>query len=200
MMKLVLMICVLGATAFQNLAEAQVRRGNGRAGRHEQPRRQVYPSNPPVVVVPPQHYPQPQYYPSSLSLINEAASGMIRGCEVRLRVDGWANQLYVNGQFSGNFRTGVQDYQLADAIDSYLYRGVCRRLSAYESQLMNSPYLIQDFARGLSRNCYVRLNVAGWANQLYVNGVFSGNFDSRTDEMRLRMRIAELVMNGTCIY
>lgn len=194
MLKTILLLCVLGATAFQNLAEAQSRgRGPTRADRErwEQMNRHR-PYYPPVVVVP-QHRPV-----APLGLITEAATGRLIGCEIRAH--GRLNQLFVNGAFSGNFEMGYDDLRLASALDSYLYQGVCRRISTYEMQVRSNPYLIEDFASGRSRNCHVRLNVAGWANQLYVNGNFEGNFDNRTEVERLRQVIADQILNGRCQY
>jgi hypothetical protein len=138
-----------------------------------------------------------QYYPLPQQ-VQDAADGMINGCEVKLNVDGWANQLYVNGRFSGNFRSGVEDYNLARAIDDQIYYRACNYKSSYEIQIMNDPYLIDDFANYRYQNCFVRLNVDGWANQIYVNNVFSGNFNNRSEDRKLRSALASYVANGTC--
>ncbi|MBS1959296.1 MAG: hypothetical protein JST80_07495 [Bdellovibrionales bacterium] len=73
------------------------------------------------------------------------------------------------------------------------------------SHLQANIYLIDDFARGLSSNCYVKLSVSGWANQVYLygnisyqNGQFAGNFDNRSQVEYLRQTLINYVMNGTC--
>lgn len=65
----------------------------------------------------------------------------------------------------------------------------------------NSEYgIIERFAQGEFTNCYVKLKVSGWANQLYINGEFGGNFDvdSNKETMELVKRLYTLVENGTC--
>lgn len=133
-------------------------------------------------------------------LVQDAADGLINGCTVKLNVSGWANQIYVDDQFAGNFQNGSEDLHLARTIDNYIYSGRCSYKSAYEINLIRSPYLVQDFVDHQYRNCYVKLNVSGWANQIYINGNFSGNYDSRTEEMKLRSALVNYIMNGTCQY
>jgi hypothetical protein len=174
MMKLILVLFVLGATVFENVAEAQ-RRGQGptRGDRARCATGCGSVTRPPPVVHPPVIHVYPRHRATPIHLIADAADGFIIGCEVRYRVSGWANQLYVNGIFSGNFEDGIQNVALAQAIDDYLAMGRCHYQSseqiALRKSLARNPYLIDDFVRGRSRNCYVLLGVSGWANQVFIN-------------------------------
>lgn len=136
----------------------------------------------------------------SPTLIQEAVDRTLsRNCYVKPKVEGWADQLYVNGQFSGNYSSNYYDQmKLRAALASGLDSGTCIRRTYEELQIMNNPYLIQDFIEHRYRNCYVLPNVSGWANQLYVNGQFSGNFHKNTEVTQLKVVLAEKVMNGTC--
>lgn len=197
MLKALMMMSFVGLLAIQNVAEAQ-RRGQGmtRGERDRIEQRDRYRQyTPPPIVIVPQHRPAPL-----MSLIQQAANGMIAGCEVRLRVSGWANQLSVQGVFSGNFEAGSEDVLLAQAIDARIYRGVCRQRSPAELGIIGNPNLIEDFAQGMSRNCFVKMNVSGWANQLYINGAFNGNFDCVSERQRLHNTLADLVLTGRCDY
>jgi hypothetical protein len=234
----------------------------------------------------PNPYPQPQptpypypgeRFPEEVLRMNEieqASNFVLQDCHVLSRVSGWSNQLYVRGQFVGNFEVGRQDFELRRAIREYQYRGQCmmrdaRTLSVQfrpsliqealdqtlsrncyiqsgnfiwyqlyinkqfsgnfdqqsnsdlmklkselaskiisgachersyeERQILQSPYLIEDFSRFQYRNCHLRMHVSGWSHQLYVNGVFSGNFDQNTEIQKLKSTLVELIMNRTCI-
>lgn len=200
MMKLVLVMMILGATIFENVAEAQ-RRGHGPTrGDRDRWNRVHYPAPPPppVVVI------SPRPRATNMALIRDAQDGLILGCRVLGRVDGWANQLYVHGVFSGNFRDGYEDVRLAQVLDDYLASGRCRYDDYHRIHLRNrlnqNPYLIEDFIRGASRNCYVLPSVSGWAHQIYINGVFSGNYHHVSELHRLRQDLVAYVVNGVCQY
>jgi hypothetical protein len=125
-----------------------------------------------------------------------------RNCHVMPRVSGWANQLFIDNQFSGNFDINKPEDQmkLKAALADHLSTGRCIGRSRQEIQLLRDPRLIQDFANFQYRGCHVKLNVSGWANQLYVGNQFKGNFDSRSEVQKLQASLVELVLNRTCIY
>ena len=57
---------------------------------------------------------------------------------------------------------------------------------------------MSDLKRAINfvfEDCYVISNVSGWANQLYVHGQFSGNYDNH-QEMELRRAIRDLQSSG----
>jgi glutaredoxin-related protein len=137
------------------------------------------------------------------NLINDAVDySLSRNCYVLPNVSGWANQLYVDGQFVGNFdaRNENEQMKLRSSLASYLVSGKCVGRSNQERQLLHNPHLIQDFANYQYRGCYVKLGVSGWANQLYVNGQFNGNFDQNSEVQKLQKTLVDLVMNRTCVY
>lgn len=151
----------------------------------------------------PNPYPNPNpnpYPPQSGDLLELAINYSLRGCHVVPRVSGWANQLYVGGVFSGNFEVGSQDNELRRRIRDLQNRGQCLMKDAQSLRLLQDPYLIQDFANYQYRNCYVKLNVSGWANQLYIRGVFSGNFDKNSEVKKLQAALVDRIMDGTCQY
>ena len=132
--------------------------------------------------------------------IERAINFVFRDCYVVPGVSGWANQLYVNGQFSGNFRMGTQDMELLRTIRDYQFQGKCVMKSGNALIMQFNPYLVESaIDQTLSRNCYVVPGVSGWANQLYVNGQFSGNFNQNTEQMKLKANLADLLENGTCL-
>lgn len=133
-------------------------------------------------------------------IVSDAANGYLNGCTVKLNVDGWANQLYVNGVFSGNFRNGTEDMKLARALTDYQYSGRCQYRSQYEINLINDPYLIENFINFQYQNCYVKPNVDGWANQIYIGNRFSGNYHNVTEVMKLRSDLVNYIISGTCVY
>lgn len=254
------------------------RQSGGRPFPGPQPSPSPYPSPNPYPQPNPYPYPYPgERFPDEVLRMNEieqASNLVLQDCHVIPRVSGWANQLYVRGQFVGNFEVGRQDFELRRAIRDYQYRGqcqmkdartlsvqfrpsliqealdqtlarncyiqsansswyqlyvnnqfsgnfdqqssfdqmklkselaakiingTCQERSYEERQLLQSPYLIEDFARFQYRNCHVRLGVSGWSHQLYVNGTFKGNFDQSTQIQKLKSTLVELIMNGTCI-
>jgi hypothetical protein len=199
MLKWVWMVLAVGFAMTDHSAEAQ-RRGYGPT-RGDRDRWQQQHRPPPVVIIPPHHQPFASY-----SLVESAARGNIVGCSVNLRADGYHHHLYVRGSFAGAYRAGVEDHVLASAIDLQLRRGVCfidgyvSGVDRVRSQVLSNPYLIEDFANGYSANCHVRLGVSGWANQVYINGHFSGNYNQHHERERLRQDLATYVANGTCQY
>jgi hypothetical protein len=135
------------------------------------------------------------------SLIQEAINfELARNCHVLPRVSGWANQLMINGQFSGNFDVNNQSEQarLKSELADNIVSGRCQQRSYEEIRLLQDPYLIQDFANFQYRGCHVKLNVSGWANQLYVGNQFAGNFDRNTEVKKLQSALVDLVIRGTC--
>jgi len=141
-----------------------------------------------------------QAAPPLPQIVSDAANGYIRNCFVKLNVDGWANQIYVDGIFSGNFQSGTQDWALANALNDYIYNGRCQYRDQYELSLITDPYLIENFANNQYQNCYVKQNVDGWANQIYIGGRFSGNYHNVNDVMKLREALVNYILNGTCVY
>jgi hypothetical protein len=120
-------------------------------------------------------------------------------CHVLPLVDGWANQLYVNGKFVGNFRSGSDDLKLSRAIREYRLQGKCTLKSRRQLNYLFDPSLIRDARENtLSSNCYVKPQVDGWADQLFVDGKFVGNFHPRNEEMKLRSAIAGYIDRGVC--
>lgn len=110
-------------------------------------------------------------------IIRDAADGKIEGCVVSLWVEGWANQLYVRGVFSGNFDENASS-QLAAQIGSHIQTGRCRFIGSPSAL----PAEIQSAFRGEFPLIEVKLWVEGWANQLFVNGAFKGNFPENQNQ------------------
>lgn len=163
-----------------------------------------YPNPIPGPVPGPTPVPQPGNLPTEvyqMGPIEQAAAYTLNRCHVLMNVDGWANQLYVNGQFAGNFRSGSEDARLSAEIRRRQYDGLCTLKRASILQLQFSPTLLQEAVqRTLSRNCYVKPKVDGWADQLYINGQFSGNFSSSyAEQMKLRSTLAEGLDSGRCV-
>lgn len=158
----------------------------------------------------PNPYPGPNPYPYPgerlpdevlrMNEIEQASNFVLQDCHVISRVSGWANQLYVKGQFVGNFEVGRQDFELRRSIRDYQYRGQCLMKDVATLSVQFRPTLIQEaLDQTLSRNCYIQSVNSVWY-QLYVNNQFSGNFDqqSSSDQMKLKSEIAAKIMNGTC--
>jgi hypothetical protein len=151
--------------------------------------------------------PNPNPYPQipdevlRMNELEQAINFTLQNCHVLARVDGWANQLYVNGQFSGNYQAGAQDIELRRVIRDHQMRGNCMLKPGRELQIMFSPNLIQDaIDYTLARNCHVLPRVDGWANQLYINGVFKGNYNASTptDQAKLKAALANGIVTGQC--
>ncbi len=136
------------------------------------------------------------------SLLDEAMDYTLsRNCYVLPEVSGWANQLYVNEKFAGNFDVNNENEQikLKATLAQLLMEGQCQRRSRQEMNLLNDPYLISDFANYHFRGCLVKLNVSGWANQVFVGNTFKGNFNAQTEVSKLKNYLVALVLNGTCV-
>jgi hypothetical protein len=136
-------------------------------------------------------------------LIQEAIDHQLSSnCHVLPNVSGWANQLFVNGIHAGNFDASKIEEQskLRATIADKIQSGACLERSYDEIRLLQDPRLIQDFANFQYRNCHVKLNVSGWANQLFIRNQFKGNYDRNTEVQKLKSALVELVMNGTCSY
>lgn len=136
-------------------------------------------------------------------LVQEAIDFQLsRNCHVVPRVSGWAHQLMIDGQFSGNFDVNSQSEQmkLKAALADNIVSGRCQERSYEEIRLLQDPYLIQDFANFQYRGCHVKLNVSGWANQLYVGSLHKGNFDKNSEVKKLQSALVALVIQGTCRF
>jgi hypothetical protein len=138
-------------------------------------------------------------------IVEDSQNLMIEGCRV-IREESGYDQLYVNGVFNGNFV--LNDYydaqRLAQSLQGNIYNGQCRYRSyseqTYIRSLLNNPYLVQDFASYRYSNCSVSTYVDGWAHQLYVNGIFRGNYranDSREMD-NLQKTLVSHIVAGTC--
>ncbi len=137
------------------------------------------------------------------NLIQQAIDFQLaRNCHVLPRVSGWANQLMVDGQFSGNFdvNSASDQSKLKSTLADHIVSGRCQERSYEEMRLLQDPYLIQDFANFQYRGCHVKMNVSGWANQLYVGSQFKGNFDKNSEVKKLQSALVDLVLNGTCRF
>lgn len=156
------------------------------------------PHNPPHNPPPLGHIPQEVL---RMTEIEQGINFVLQDCHILPRVSGWANQLYLRGQFAGNYEVGRQDNELRWAIRDYQARGQCLMKRPQVLNIMFEPRLIDRAINGsLSRNCHVRPRVSGWANQLYIDGIFSGNFDvnSSSEQMKLKASLADLIASGRC--
>lgn len=137
-------------------------------------------------------------------LLTKLASYQFEGCYIKENVDGWADQLYVNGYFKGNFSTSdrTAEVELRSMLADYITNRTCKLKSRDVLEIMNSPYLLEDMARRQYRNCYVNLNVDGWATQLYINGYFKGNYklSDAGEKSKLLSTITDNIVNGTCKF
>ncbi len=138
----------------------------------------------------------------SPDLINQYINHEIKGCYVIPKVSGWAHQIYIKGKFAGNFNISNENELsgLKSRLAAYIDNGSCEFKSYETIRLMNSPELLYDFANHNFKGCHVELNVSGWANQIYINGSFSGNYHKSTEVQKFRSRLADLVESGRCIY
>jgi hypothetical protein len=137
------------------------------------------------------------------SLISDAIDFTLSSnCHILPNVDGWAHQLYINGKFNGNYNISHhnEEMKLRSALAANVIAGNCRLRTRQEQRMINDPRLILDFANGQYDRCYVKLNVEGWSNQLYINGKFSGNYHKVTEERKLRSRLVGEILNGTCRF
>jgi len=96
------------------------------------------PSNPTYPTYPSQpSYPTYPSYPSTNfgSLTRQAINGNLGRCIVRTHVSGWANQLYVNGSFVGNYEDGSNGYnennRLENDLRTYVNNGRCGNVGGY---------------------------------------------------------------------
>lgn len=90
--------------------------------------------------------------------------------------------------------------KLRSVLATHLMSGKCSSRSNYERQLLQNPRLIQDFANYQYRGCYVKLNVSGWANQLYVGNQFQRNFDKNSELQKLQKTLIDLVIHRSCVF
>ncbi|MBC7457923.1 MAG: hypothetical protein H7235_06570 [Bdellovibrionaceae bacterium] len=103
-----------------------------------------YPSNPSYPSYP--SYPSEPSYPNHPSypynpstnfgsLTRDAIDGNLGRCVVRTHVSGWANQLYINGTFSGNYEDGSKGYNdnsnLENDLRNYVNNGRCGYVGGY---------------------------------------------------------------------
>ncbi len=105
-------------------------------------------------------------------IVRDASNNKIASCTVKLLVDGWANQLYIHGFFSGNFAENESNL-LAERLKKHVSTGRCTYVGG-TSQL---PKIVLNAMNGKYRLIKVKPWVDGWANQLYIDGEFCGNFN-----------------------
>lgn len=137
------------------------------------------------------------------ALIDDAIDrSLSRNCYVLPRVSGIFNQLYIDGQFTGNYdvNNSHEQMKLRANLAGNLYSGKCQQRTYEEIRMLRDPYLIQDFANYQYRNCHVVLNVSGIFNQLYVRGQFAGNYDKNTEVNKLKSVLVDKILQGQCQY
>jgi glutaredoxin-related protein len=150
-----------------------------------------------------------QYNPpgntNSNDLIQDFISGYSDNCTVIPFVDGRYHQVYVRGQFKGNYDIRNQ-YELRDlrrVLSSYVARGQCR-LSNTQTQHgqnnMSFSRLLERYTTNFYYNCNVTKDYFSNYHQLYINGQFKGNFviSSPSDRARLEYSLRSYDRNGTC--
>ncbi len=138
-------------------------------------------------------------------IIQDAEDGALKSCFVVPNIadnDGNVfNQLYLNGTFAGNFDiySSFDTQKLADQLNAYLADGTCANRSQDELNMIYDSNLLNAFTDQSASNCYTILGVDGWANQLYINGQFSGNYKD-SELKKLQMTLVDNIVNGTCTY
>ena len=111
-----------------------------------------------------------QGYPNQGGLLNLFLNGSGSNCSVIVESSNTYHQMYVNGQFKGNYALGAQDYQLENMLSRYVSGGVCRLPSSggYPAPYPGNPYpgnpypgnyggLLGSLMNGGSTNCSVVL-------------------------------------------
>ncbi len=116
--------------------------------------------------------------------ILDAEAGLYPYISVKPWVSGTYNQLYVAGTFTGNYDE-TQNAALVAAIEFYDTR--------------NFPQTVQDAQSGAINGCTVSYYVAGQYHQLFVRGIFRGNYTTAQVNL-LDQSIRSYLANGTCDY
>jgi hypothetical protein len=142
----------------------------------------------------------------SMNIVDQVSLELYQGLSIKRNVQGTYSQLYVYGQFKGNYNEN--DFYQMEQLRSKLRRmtnGYKHPLKSNRElrrllNLSNNRTLIQDFTDGFYRNCYVTPYVDGRYHQVYVNGRFKGNFDISFGNGRrdLEDSLRRLVSRGTC--
>jgi hypothetical protein len=97
------------------------------------PSNPTYPTQPTYPTYPSQpNYPSYNYGPYTVKAIN----GNLGRCTVRTNVSGWANQIYLGGNFAGNYDNGAHGYnenaQLENALRTHVQNGNCGYIGGYD--------------------------------------------------------------------
>jgi hypothetical protein len=120
----------------------------------------------------------------AMDITQQVSLDLYQNLSLRTNVQGTYSQLYVYGQFKGNY--DERDYYQMEQLRSKLrrltngYQHPLKPLSELRRLLniSNNGNLIQDFTNGIYRNCYVNPYVDGRYHQVYVNGQFKGTYDN----------------------
>lgn len=133
----------------------------------------------------------------------QAANRLFENLYVKEKVSGWADQLYINGNFAGNYNTNDHSAQMElkrKIRDLSQYQYPLKQLQELRIILKTFPNRKQQIVAKHFENCSMKLNVSGWATQLYINGNFSGNYNESTKDglISLKSKVAEIIANGTC--
>ena len=130
-------------------------------------------------------------YVANAPVVLKAATGGNAGCSVKLNIQGY-NQVYVEGDFSGNYVIGRDDGVLENVLKDYQLNGKCRD-TAYRGGYARIDSAVADQYAG----CSVKKDIEGYL-QLYIDGSFSGNFPIGLKEAELENTIGTLIARGEC--
>ncbi len=145
-------------------------------------------------------YPTPNPQGPSRTIIQDFINGHSRNCNIQPYVNGMYHQVYINGQFRGNYdvtnRHGERN--LSRVLNNYVRNGSCD-YNRNGQQHDPSRYIIQDYVSDVYVNCYVEPNVGGY-HQVYVNGQFKGNYDisNYSEKYNLKRVLTNYDRQGTC--
>lgn len=158
-----------------------------------------------------------QDFSNQQSLLNQFLFGSGSNCSVITESSNTYHQMYVNGEFKGNYQIGNQDGQLENMLYRYVNGGVCRMPTSngggYPPNPGNpypgnpypgNPYpgnsgsLITQFMRGASVNCSVNLEDSNTYHQMYVNGEFKGNYVIGSQDAQLENMLYRYINGGVC--
>jgi glutaredoxin-related protein len=137
-------------------------------------------------------------------IIQDFINGASRNCTVTPYVNGEFHQVYVSGQFRGNYdiRFNSQLKELKRVLNNYVRNGSCQlnRVGGVRTQYDPAQEALQDLMNGQYVNCYIKANVNGQYDQVYVNGQFRGNYDTSISSERFKLKEVALNLqrSGVC--
>ena len=122
---------------------------------------------------------------------------------IKANLEGDIKEVVLREKYFREIKDYLETYNVSNEyVDEATKRELLERIERGEKlaeDYANGEGYLYQYATNQYSNCHVEVKVAGWANQLYIDGAFRGNYNSESENVEIDMKLRELDESRVCL-